>query len=88
MKKTDPAAGPGKSGRFLWTLSLAVALATPLTGSGQEQGPAPSVDKLLAAIVGVRARVPEDARTAQALGTERVGSGVVIDSNGLIVTIG
>jgi S1-C subfamily serine protease len=88
MKKTDAAAGPGKSRRFLWTLSLAVALAAPLTGSGQEQGPVPGVDKLLAAIVGVRARVPEDARTAQALGTERVGSGVVIDSNGLIVTIG
>ena len=48
----------------------------------------PGVDELLAAIVGVRARVPEHARTAKALGTERAGSGVVIDGNGLVVTIG
>ena len=49
---------------------------------------APGVDELLAAVVGVRARVPEHARTAKALGTARAGSGVVIDGNGLIVTIG
>jgi S1-C subfamily serine protease len=43
---------------------------------------------LLTAVVGVYATVPEQARTAAALGTERFGSGVVIDSSGLIVTIG
>jgi len=47
-----------------------------------------SVDELLAAVVGIRATVPAQARTAESLGTERVGSGVLIDSNGLIVTIG
>ncbi|TNF86104.1 MAG: serine protease [Gammaproteobacteria bacterium] len=47
-----------------------------------------SVDELLGAVVGVHARVPPQARTAGALGTERFGSGVLIDSNGLIVTIG
>jgi S1-C subfamily serine protease len=67
---------------------LLVALAVPLGAAAGEQSTPPSVDTLLAAVVGVRATVPEDARTAQALGTQRAGSGIVIDSNGLIVTIG
>jgi len=47
-----------------------------------------SVDELLTAVVGIHATVPAQARTADSLGKERVGSGVLIDSNGLIVTIG
>lgn len=48
----------------------------------------PTTDELLSAIVQVRATVPDDARTAQSLGTERSGSGIVIDGNGLVVTVG
>ena len=47
-----------------------------------------SVDELLTAVVGIHATVPAQARTAGSLGIDRVGSGVLIDSNGLIVTIG
>jgi S1-C subfamily serine protease len=36
----------------------------------------------------LRAEVPEDAFTAQILGTERLGNGVVIRDDGLILTIG
>ena len=43
---------------------------------------------VFASIVKVRSEVPPDARTARSLGTEREGSGVVIDSNGLVLTIG
>jgi S1-C subfamily serine protease len=39
-------------------------------------------------IVAIRSHVPDDAFTAQALGTEREGSGVVIRDNGLVLTIG
>jgi len=39
-------------------------------------------------IVKLRAVVPESAFTAGILGSERVGNGVVIDSNGLILTMG
>lgn len=39
-------------------------------------------------LVKVRAVVPDDAFTAGILGTERVGNGVVIDADGLILTIG
>ncbi len=42
----------------------------------------------LAAIVQISSIVPENARTAASLGTNRTGSGVVIDSDGLILTVG
>jgi S1-C subfamily serine protease len=40
------------------------------------------------AIVAVRAKIPDDAFTASILGTERIGNGVVIADNGLVLTIG
>src|SRR5262252_5856845 len=40
------------------------------------------------AVVGLRAMVPEDAFTAQMLGTERAGNGVLIRDSGLVLTIG
>jgi len=43
---------------------------------------------VLAAVVGVRSQVPADARTATMLGSERSGSGVIIDQDGLVLTIG
>jgi S1-C subfamily serine protease len=43
---------------------------------------------LLKAVVLIRSMVPADARTAGYLGTSRQSNGVVIDSNGLILTIG
>lgn len=45
-------------------------------------------DRLLRSVVTVKSEVPPGARTARSLGPERVGSGVVIDSSGLILTIG
>jgi len=39
-------------------------------------------------LVTLRCQVPEDALTAQALGTERAGNGVVIEPGGLVLTIG
>ena len=44
--------------------------------------------KALAAVVGLRAQIPADAFTAESLGTERSGHGVVIRADGLVLTIG
>jgi S1-C subfamily serine protease len=44
--------------------------------------------EVIAAVVGIRAEIPADARTADTLGTERPGSGIVIDEEGHVVTIG
>jgi len=46
------------------------------------------LDSALDAVVGVRAQIPDDAFTAQILGTDRAGSGVVIREDGLVLTIG
>ncbi|HWA80765.1 MAG TPA: S1C family serine protease [Acetobacteraceae bacterium] len=46
------------------------------------------LDRALESVVGLSATVPPDAFTAATLGTERVGSGVVIREDGLVLTIG
>ncbi len=48
----------------------------------------PAIAAILPAIVGLRTTIPEDRRSAQTLGAEREGHGIVIDDGGLIVTIG
>ena len=45
-------------------------------------------DNILKAIVKIKADIPKDAATAQILGTERQGNGVIIDKRGHILTIG
>lgn len=62
-------------------------LIAALSFSSDAAGP-DTIDELATAVVGIHATVPARARTAAALGTDRIGSGVFIDSNGLIVTIG
>jgi S1-C subfamily serine protease len=46
------------------------------------------LDNALASIVSLTAHIPEDAFTAETLGTLRAGHGVVIREDGLILTIG
>jgi S1-C subfamily serine protease len=53
--------------------------------------PAPALDTaedLLKAVVKIKATVPEGARTAATLGTEREGHGILIDGRGHILTTG
>lgn len=67
--------------RFLMAMATLAAVA----GGGAE---AASPRDVLDAVVGVRTEVPAEARTADTLGRERRGTGVVIDDNGLVLTIG
>ena len=46
------------------------------------------LDRALAAVVGLSAQAPADAFTAEVLGTERAGNGVLIRGDGLVLTIG
>ena len=46
------------------------------------------LERTLKSVVGLRANVPSDAYTAGTLGTDRVGNGVVIREDGLVLTIG
>ena len=61
----------------------ALVLAVPAHLSGQEF----SADTFNS-VVKIRAEIPGDARTAASLGPLREGSGIVIDSKGLVLTIG
>jgi S1-C subfamily serine protease len=63
---------------------LFVILAIYSVNVHAEQG----AEKSLDSIVEIRISVPENARTAERFGTNRVASGVVIDKTGHILTIG
>ncbi len=64
---------------------LAVLLSAGIWAGGPARADDPSP---LDAVVRVEAVVPGDARTAGVLGTKRAGAGAVIDSSGLVLTIG
>ena len=51
-------------------------------------GPGFDLGRALKSIVTIQSSIPEDAFTAQTLGEQRTGSGVVIGENGLVLTIG
>jgi S1-C subfamily serine protease len=62
-------------------------------GAGSAVQPKPEdydfeLDQALSATVGIKSIVPDDAFTAATLGTERHGNGVLIRSDGLVLTIG
>ena len=52
------------------------------------RGLAFDLDQSLASLVVLHARIPSDAFTARTLGPERLGNGIVIGKNGLVLTIG
>jgi S1-C subfamily serine protease len=60
-------------------------LAMLLVGSSVQ---AQSLEALVDAVVRVKAHIEPDGRTVDALGREREGSGIVIDTEGLVLTIG
>ncbi len=80
------------SGAFL-RLAMAGALWASAAGAATAPQPAAqaTIDALTrahAAVVGVNVTVAEGARSAETLGRQRAGSGVVIGPDGLILTIG
>ncbi|WP_119459108.1 S1C family serine protease [Rhodospirillaceae bacterium SYSU D60014] len=67
-------------------LGLALLVSALFAGHGETAEK--KATEVLNAVVGVRADVPLNARTAESLGVVREGSGVVIDEDGLVLTIG
>jgi S1-C subfamily serine protease len=63
---------------------LGLTLLSAATASAQKL----ATDELLSGVVAVKTFINPDGRTVEYLGREREGSGVVIDDQGLIVTIG
>jgi S1-C subfamily serine protease len=78
------------AGLSVATLAVALALSVPVLAAEPRAG-APGERELTVndfSVVMVRAKAVPDARSRTTLGTERDGSGIVIDSSGLILTIG
>jgi S1-C subfamily serine protease len=71
-----------------WTLILWVISLIMIFPAYAQEGSKEKVTELLKAVVKFRATVPDYARSAKTLGTEREGSGVLIDNQGHILTIG
>src|SRR5438876_4131516 len=46
------------------------------------------LDRALASVMGLHAIIPNDAFTAETLGTERAGNGVLINERGTVLTVG
>jgi len=73
-----------RSKLWLGALVLAAAFAAGAAARAQPV----TMDDLAAAVVHVKAHINPDGRTVQGLGLEREGSGIVIGSDGLVLTIG
>jgi S1-C subfamily serine protease len=73
--------------RRLAAAGAIAALAAGLPATAEEASPS-TVDQLLSAVVHLKTVINPDGRTVRGLGRERAGSGIVIDDNGLILTIG
>ncbi len=69
-----------RKGRAAALIVAAMLLAAPIR--------AERADEIVDAVMHLSAEVRPDARLAATLGTERAGSGVVIDGDGLVLTIG
>jgi S1-C subfamily serine protease len=67
---------------------IAVAVLALVASIVAARAQAVSIEDLAAAVVRVKAFINPDGRTVQNLGQERQGSGVVIGSDGLVLTIG
>jgi S1-C subfamily serine protease len=84
------------SARRRWLISLSVMVGLSLVRAQAQTAPNPSdqaavidaLSRASAAVVGVRVTAADDARSIATLGKERAGSGVLINKNGLILTIG
>ena len=70
-------------------------MTAPFSGLEVEEADRPEADSLafdldraLASVVALEASVPADAFTAPVLGTERVGNGVVLRQDGVVLTVG
>jgi serine protease Do len=68
--------------------TLLAAAFVLLIGSSAALAQNARVEELVSAVVRIKTHINPEGRTVEGLGREREGSGIVIDSNGLVLTIG
>jgi S1-C subfamily serine protease len=67
-------------------LLLGITLVVSFNITSRAQSP--TLEQLLSGVVHLKTSIAPDGRTAENLGHEREGTGIVIDNNGLVLTIG
>jgi S1-C subfamily serine protease len=70
------------------TCRLLLGLALVASSGVAVNAQSPSLEQLLSGVVHIKAFITPDGRTTENLGREREGTGIVIDNNGLVLTIG
>src|SRR5262245_11858947 len=70
------------AGAIFASVGAFIASATPAAAENA------GADELLSAVVQLKTYINPEGRTVKGLGQQRAGSGIVIDDNGLILTIG
>ncbi len=77
------------AGRSVWGGTAALAAIALIAGLAAAHAQSPTtLDDLAAAVVRIKTYINPDGRTVEYLGLERHGSGIVIGSDGLVLTIG
>ncbi len=87
------AAAPKLARNMLLTITVAAVAIAEIPGASsvraqQNVQPNAWIEELVSAVVRIKAHINPEGRTVEALGREREGSGVVIDNDGLVLTIG
>jgi S1-C subfamily serine protease len=65
-------------------VSIALVVASNIAADAQS----PTLEQLLSGVVHIKTFITPEGRTTENLGREREGTGIVIDNNGLVLTIG
>src|SRR5262245_16338341 len=68
--------------------ALALLLTFGAVTFGAQPANAATVEELVSAVVRIKTTIDPDGQTVQSLGRTREGSGIVIDEEGLVLTIG
>ena len=76
-----PALRPALTPLAVFIPLILILIGNPVAAQGTHKD-------VLQAVVGIKTQISQDARTASFLGREREGSGIVIDDQGLVLTIG
>jgi S1-C subfamily serine protease len=80
---------PGASVNLIaGAMRLLATLFAVIAGTCMAAAESLSLDELVSGVVRIKTFINPDGRTLQNLGREREGSGIVIDNNGLVLTIG
>src|SRR5215470_10149830 len=87
LKEADMHYRPGLT-TAMGACKLAASIALAIVCNFAAQAQSLTLEQLLSGVVHIKTLITPEGRTAETLGSEREGTGIVIDDNGLVLTIG